>query len=179
MLNAYEESDKIKIEKAQKVFLRSIELFAKTISEKYIDPPNTTDFGIMFLPVESLYAEVLKHPGTFEKLQRDYHITVTGPTTLSALLNSLQMGFRTLMVQKRSSEVWKVLSGVKAEFGKFSEHLAKVHKQIDIASTSLGTLRNTRANAMERKLKGVETQGKLESDNTVELPLVNDSENEE
>ncbi len=179
LLNAYEESDKTKIENAQKVLLRSIELFAKTISEKYIDPPNTTDFGIMFLPIESLYAEVLKHPGTFEKLQNDYHITITGPTTLSALLNSLQMGFRTLAVQKRSSEVWKVLSGVKAEFGKFSEHLAKVHKQIDTASTSLNTLRNTRTNAIERKLRGVETQGNIESRDSNELPLINETENEE
>ncbi|MCK5783791.1 MAG: DNA recombination protein RmuC, partial [Desulfobacterales bacterium] len=104
LLEAYEGSDVTAIASAQKILLKTIETFAKTISEKYIDPPHTTDFGIMFLPVESLYAEVLRHPGTFEKLQRDYHITVTGPTTLSALLNSLQMGFRTLAVQKRSSE---------------------------------------------------------------------------
>ncbi|HJN05023.1 MAG TPA: DNA recombination protein RmuC [Bacteroidales bacterium] len=178
LLDAYEEANKNKIENAQKLLLKAIVGFAKTISEKYIDPPNTTDFGIMFLPVESLYAEVLRHPGTFDKLQRDYHITVTGPTTLSALLNSLQMGFQTLTVQKRSSEVWKVLSGVKAEFGKFSEHLAKVHKQIDTASTSLDTLRNTRTNAMERKLRGVETQGTLKPEDTVEFPLTNDMEDE-
>lgn len=179
LLNAYEESDKVKIDNAQKILLRSIELFAKTISEKYIDPPHTTDFGIMFLPIESLYAEVLRHPGTFEKLQNEYHITVTGPTTLSALLNSLQMGFRTLAVQKRSSEVWKVLSSVKTEFGKFSDQLAKVHKQIDTASISLNTLRNTRANAMERKLRGVETQGTIESNEVIKLPLPDDSDNEE
>lgn len=179
LLDAYEDGNKSNIDNAQKLLLKSIVGFAKTISGKYIDPPNTTDFGIMFLPVESLYAEVLRHPGTFEKLQRDYHITITGPTTLSALLNSLQMGFRTLAVQKRSSEVWKVLSGVKAEFGKFSEHLAKVHKQIDTASTSLNTLRNTRTNAMERKLRGVESKGALESNDTLELPLANDLENEE
>ena len=131
LLEAYEGSDVTAIANAQKILLRTIETFAKTISEKYLDPPHTTDFGIMFLPVESLYAEVLRHPGTFEKLQREYRITVTGPTTLSALLNSLQMGFRTLAVQKRSSEVWKVLSGVKTEFGKFSEHLKKVHEQVN------------------------------------------------
>ena len=163
LLNAYEGGDATTIKAAQKVLLRSIELFAKTISEKYIDPPHTTDFGIMFLPVESLYAEVLRHPGTFEKLQREYRITITGPTTLSALLNSLQMGFRTLAVQKRSSEVWKVLSGVKTEFGKFSEHLKKVHEQVNRASTSLDTLRSTRANAMERKLRGVQSLEVVES----------------
>ncbi|MBC8320314.1 MAG: DNA recombination protein RmuC [Bacteroidetes bacterium] len=179
LLNAYEEADKFKIEVAQKILMKSIEGFAKTISEKYIDPPHTTDFGIMFLPIESLYAEVLRHPGTFEKLQRDYHITVTGPTTLSALLNSLQMGFRTLAVQKRSSEVWKVLSGVKTEFGKFSEHLSKVHKQINTASGTLDTLINTRANAMERKLRSVETLDAIESNESLELPLGGDIGDEE
>ncbi|NQU33635.1 MAG: DNA recombination protein RmuC [Bacteroidetes bacterium] len=174
LMDAYDEGDKIKIDISQKVLLKSIELFAKTISDKYIDPPHTTDFAIMFLPVESLYAEVLRHPGTFEKLQRDYHITVTGPTTLSALLNSLQMGFRTLAVQKRSSEVWKVLSGVKTEFGKFSEHLSKVHKQISTASGTLDTLISTRANAMERKLRSVETLDGIESPNQIELPLSTD-----
>ncbi len=179
LLDAYEEGDKVKIEAAQKLLLKSIVGFAKTISEKYIDPPHTTDFGIMFLPVESLYAEVLRHPGTFEKLQRDYHITITGPTTLSALLNSLQMGFRTLAVQKRSSEVWKVLSGVKTEFGKFSEHLSKVHKQINTASGSLDTLISTRTSAMERKLRSVETLDAIESNTEFELPLSTEVENEE
>jgi len=171
LIDAYEKGDKAEIENSQKLLLKSIVGFAKTISEKYIDPPHTTDFGIMFLPIESLYAEVLRHPGTFEKLQRDYHITVTGPTTLSALLNSLQMGFRTLAVQKRSSEVWKVLSGVKTEFGKFSEHLAKVHKQINTASLSLDTLRSTRTTAIERKLRGVETLDSPEIKKELELPL--------
>ena len=178
LLDAYDESDKDKIEAAQKLLLKSIVGFAKTISDKYIDPPHTTDFAIMFLPIESLYAEVLKHPGTFEKLQREYHITVTGPTTLSALLNSLQMGFRTLAVQKRSSEVWKVLSGVKTEFGKFSEHLAKVHKQINTASTSLETLRITRTNAIERKLRGVETLDSHKINDDLKLPLSGSLENE-
>jgi len=171
LMDAYDEGDKLKIEVAQKVLLKSIELFAKTISDKYIDPPHTTDFAIMFLPVESLYAEVLRHPGTFEKLQREYHITVTGPTTLSALLNSLQMGFRTLAVQKRSSEVWKVLSGVKTEFGKFSEHLSKVHKQINTASGTLDTLISTRTNALERKLRSVESLDQGDSDEQFELPI--------
>lgn len=179
LLDAYDGADKTKIDGAQKLLLKSIVGFAKTISDKYIDPPHTTDFAIMFLPVESLYAEVLKHPGTFEKLQRDYHITVTGPTTLSALLNSLQMGFRTLAVQKRSSEVWKVLSGVKAEFGKFSEHLAKIHKQINTASTSLDTLRSTRTNAIERRLRNVETLDAIETSDSLELPFSTETEDEE
>jgi DNA recombination protein RmuC len=178
LLEAYDDGNKILIDNAQKVLLKSIELFAKTISDKYIDPPYTTDFAIMFLPVESLYAEVLRHTGTFEKLQRDYHITITGPTTLSALLNSLQMGFRTLAVQKRSSEVWKVLSGVKSEFGKFSDHLSKVHKQINTASGSLDTLINTRTNAMARKLKGVESLDKIDEEETFELPLTSEVDDE-
>ncbi len=178
LLEAYEKGEKQEIEIAQKTLLKSVELFAKTIRDKYIDPPNTTDFAIMFLPVESLYAEILKHPGTFEKLQRDYHITITGPTTLSALLNSLQMGFRTLAVQKRSSEVWKVLSEVKTEFGKFSDHLVKVHNQINTASGSLDTLINTRTNVMERKLRKVENLEQINTKETFELPLGPDPESE-
>ena len=156
LLQAFDTSDSEKIELAQKALLKTIETFAKDISMKYIDPPHTTDFAIMFLPVESLYGEVLRHPALFEKLQRKYHITITGPTTLSALLNSLHMGFRTLAVQKRSSEVWKVLAEVKTEFAKYSEQLSLVYKQLNTASTSLERLKNTRTSAMERKLRDVE-----------------------
>ena len=152
MQQAFEQGDKVLIEAAQKQLLKSIESFAKDISSKYIDPPHTTDFAIMFLPVEILYAEVLRHPGLFEVLQNKYRITVTGPTTLSALLNSLQMGFRTLAVQKRSSEVWDILQGVKTEFDKFSDHLEKVDKHLSTASKSLYDLRNTRTNVMSKKL---------------------------
>ncbi len=155
LLQAYEEADQAKIELAQKTLLKAVESFAKDISAKYIDPPNTTDFAIMFLPVESLFAEVLRHPQLFELLQRQYRITVTGPTTLSALLSSLNMGFRTLAVQKRSSEVWKVLAEVKKEFGNYSEQLALVHKQLSTASSSLEKLQETRTRAMERKLRDV------------------------
>ena len=116
----------------------------------------------MFLPIESLFAEVLRHPEMFERLQRTYRITITGPTTLSALLNSLNMGFRTLAVQKRSSEVWKVLAEVKSEFIKYSEQLATVHKHIHSASSTLENLQTTRTNVMERKLRNVEA---LEVDN--------------
>ena len=170
LLDAFDKGEKEGIESAQKVLLKKIESFAKSISEKYIDPPHTTDFGIMFLPVESLYAEVLRHPGLFEILQRKYKITVTGPTTLSALLNSLQMGFRTLAVQKRSSEVWDILKAVKFEFKEFSGVLTKVHKQLNTASGTLETLRTTRTNVMERKLKDVETFNALESKEILELP---------
>jgi DNA recombination protein RmuC len=170
LLDAFEKGDKVEIEIAQKVLIKKIESFAKSISEKYIDPPHTTDFGIMFLPIESLYAEVLRHPGLFEVLQRKYKITVTGPTTLSALLNSLQMGFRTLAVQKRSSEVWDILKAVKYEFQEFSGVLAKAHKQINTASGTLESLRSTRTNAIQRKLKDVENFTKIESKEILELP---------
>ncbi|MBO6494317.1 MAG: DNA recombination protein RmuC [Roseivirga sp.] len=170
LLDAYEEGDKTKVEGAQKLLLKSVESFAKDISDKYLDPPHTTDFAIMFLPVESLYAEVLRHPGLFEKLQRQYRITITGPTTLSALLNSLQMGFRTLAVQKRSSEVWKILEAVKTEFNKFSDQLDKVDKQLNTASKSLNDLRLTRTNMMSRKLKDVGTIEAIEASEVLELP---------
>ena len=177
LLAAYDQAKPEAIEAAQKVLIRSVEGFAKEISEKYIDPPFTTDFGIMFLPVESLYAEVLRHPGLFETLQRKYKITVTGPTTLSALLNSLQMGFRTLAVQKRSSEVWSVLGAVKSEFSKFSEQLGKVQKQLHTASGSLDTLRNTRTNQIERRLRSVESLDGVESGKILQLP--SDEEDDE
>lgn len=155
LLQAYDEAEPTKIDQAQKLLLKAVEGFAKDISTKYIDPPHTTDFAIMFLPIESLFAEVLRHPQMFELLQRKYRITITGPTTLSALLNSLHMGFRTLAVQKRSSEVWKVLAEVKTEFATYSEQLALVHKQLTTASGSLEKLKDTRTKAMERKLRDV------------------------
>lgn len=176
LLAAYEQGNPEQIEASQKILVKAVEGFAKDISEKYLDPPHTTDFGIMFLPVESLYAEVLRHPGLFETLQRTYRITVTGPTTLSALLNSLQMGFRTLAVQRRSSEVWKVLGAVKAEFENFSEHLKKVRKQLDTATGSLDKLQTTRTNQIERKLRTVETLEGPESRDILELPSESEEE---
>jgi DNA recombination protein RmuC len=174
--NAYEGGGKEIIASAQKVLLKTVESFAKDISEKYLDPPHTTDFAIMFLPIESLYAEVLRHPGLFELLQRKYRITITGPTTLSALLNSLQMGFRTLAVQRRSSEVWKILEAVKTEFDKFSDQLEKVDKQLNTASKSLDELRHTRTNVMSRKLKDVGTIEAIEAKKILELPSIESSE---
>ena len=131
----------------------------------------------MFLPVESLYAEVLRHPGLFEVLQRKYRVTVTGPTTLSALLNSLQMGFRTLAVQKRSSEVWKILEAVKTEFDKFSDQLEKVDKQLHSASNSLNELRHTRTNVMTRKLKDVGTIDTFDAQEVLDLPSPKNTQN--
>jgi len=179
LLAAYDQGNPEQIEAAQKILIKSVEGFAKDISEKYLDPPHTTDFGIMFLPVESLYAEVLRHPGLFENLQRNHRITVTGPTTLSALLNSLQMGFRTLAVQKRSSEVWKVLGAVKAEFETFSVHLRKVRKQLDTATGTLDKLQTTRTNQIERKLRTVETMDTPESQEILELPSESEEESPE
>ncbi|SGZ63870.1 DNA recombination protein RmuC [Bathymodiolus thermophilus thioautotrophic gill symbiont] len=156
LIDAYELGDKIKIEAFQKKVLKSIELFAKDIASKYIDPPHTTDFAVMYLPDEGLYAEVLRHVKLFEKLQRQYKITITGPTTLAAFLNSLQMGFKTLAIQKRSAEVWHVLTEVKTEFATFSGVFEQVQKQLNTASGTLEKLRTTRSNVLERKLKKVE-----------------------
>jgi len=157
LLDAFEEGNKTDIDSTQKALVKTIEKFAKEISDKYIDPPHTTDFAVMFLPVEGIYAEVLRHPQLFEKIQRQYKITITGPTTLSAFLSSLQMGFKTLAVQKRSSEVWDILKVVKAEFSTFGDTLGKVQKSLTTASTSLENLRTTRINVMERKLRDVES----------------------
>ena len=169
LLQAYEEGDAAKIDQAQNTLLKVVESFAKDISTKYIDPPHTTDFAIMFLPIESLFAEVLRHPHMFELLQRKYRITITGPTTLSALLNSLHMGFRTLAVQKRSSEVWKVLAEVKTEFATYAEQLALVHKQLTTASGSLEKLKDTRTRAMTKKLQDVSTLELIEEQEPVLL----------
>jgi len=153
--DAYETGDTAQIEAARKDLARTIKAFAKDIHEKYVDPPYTTDFALMFLPIEGLYAEVLRDTGLFETLQREYRIVVTGPTTLSALLNSLQMGFRTLAIEKRSSEVWEVLSAVKTEFGKFGDMLDKTKKKLREASNVVEDA-GTRSRAIERKLKNVQ-----------------------
>jgi len=135
---------------------------AKRIRTKYVAPPHTTDFAILFLPTEGLYAEVIRRPGLSEQLQREHRVTVAGPTTLTALLNSLQMGFRTLAIEKRSSEVWHVLAAVKNEFGKFATVLEKTRKQLDTVRNSIDTA-GVRTRAIERKLRGVESLGSDES----------------
>jgi DNA recombination protein RmuC len=153
---AYDAGDTIAIELSQKALAVSIKKFAKDISSKYIDPPNTTDFGIMFLPFEGLYAEVVRSPDLIAQLQREFKIVVTGPTTLAALLNSLQMGFQTLAIQKRSSEVWQILRTVKTEFGKFGEVLEKTQRKLREADRELDNLVTTRTKMMFSKLNKVD-----------------------
>ena len=154
--NAYEAGDPVAVELSLKAILQSVKKFAKDISMKYIDPPNTTDFGIMFLPIEGLFAEVVRQPDMIALLQREYKIVVTGPTTLAAMLNSLQMGFKTLAIQKRSSEVWNVLAAVKKEFNSFGGVLEKAQKKINEANQEIETLVGTRTRIMQSKLKNVE-----------------------
>lgn len=156
LIDAQDHANLPLIEELGKSLENRIKLEGKTIRDKYIDPPNTTDFGILFLPVEGLYAEVLRRPGLCELLQRDCKVIVTGPTTLAALLNSLQMGFRTLAIEKRSSEVWNLLGAVKTEFGKFVEVLEKTQKKLQEASNTIETA-TRKSRTIARKLKNVQT----------------------
>ncbi len=155
LLDAYDTGDAQQVEAARKVLRDRIRGFAKDIHDKYIDPPNTTDFGLMFLPVEGLYAEAVRM-GLVEQLQRDYKVNIAGPTTTAALLNSLQLGFRTLAVQKRSAEVWKVLGAVKGEFGKFAAVLEATQKRLNQANEELDKLVGVRTRQIQRTLRGVE-----------------------
>ena len=174
---AYDEGDLAGIDAATRSFTNSIKKFAKDIHSKYIDPPNTTDFGIMFLPIEGLFAEVVRQPDLVAHLQRDYKIIITGPTTLAAMLNSLQMGFKTLAIQKRSSEVWKILGAVKTEFNKFGGVLEKAQKKINEANKEIDTLVGTRTRMMMSKLKKVEELPSVDSQNVLEN--LDQTENEE
>ena len=174
LVDAYDDGDPVKLELLRKAFKNSIIKNARDIKEKYIDPPNTTEYGIMFLPFESLYAEVLRTPGLFELLQKEYKITITGPTTLSALLNSLQMGFRTLAIQKRSSEVWDILSVVKKEFGKFGEVLEKTKRQLQAATKTIGDA-GVRTRAIEKQLKNVQETPSLETSLRIENEINSES----
>lgn len=153
---AAEQGDKQAEERAAKALEMRIRASAQDISQKYIHPPHSTDFALMFLPTEGLYAEVLRRPGLFESLQREHRITVAGPTTLAAILNSLQMGFRTLAIQKRSSEVWKVLGAVKTEFAKYGLVMDKVKKKLSEASNHIDQV-GVRKRAIERHLSRVES----------------------
>jgi len=155
LTDAYDHGDVELIETRRNAFVRGIKKCAADISGKYIDAPNTTDFAILFLPFESLYAEVLRVPGLFESLRLEYKINITGPTTLSAFLSSLQMGFRTLAIEKRSSEVWQLLGAVKTEFGVFGDILDKTQKKLTEASNVIDQA-STRSRAIERKLKTVQ-----------------------
>ncbi|KAA0217812.1 MAG: DNA recombination protein RmuC [Lautropia sp.] len=153
---AQENADPVAAEAAARQLEQRLRLEAKTIRTKYVSPPDTTDFALMFLPTEGLYAEVVRRPGLMDDLQRSWRVVVAGPSTLAAILSSLQMGFRTLAVEKRSSEVWQLLGAVKTEFGKFGDVLAKTKEQIDRASTTLGSAA-VRTRAIERRLRDVES----------------------
>ena len=160
LLDAFNEGDKDFIEKSYKTFASNITAKAKMIKKEYVSSPYTTDFGVMFLPTEGLYADVVRRPGLFEKLQRDHQIVVTGPSTLAAFVNSLQMGFRTLALEATASEVWNVLGGVKTEFTRFGEMMGKLHKQLNTAANTIGGDGDSvqrRLRAMDRKLRDVES----------------------
>lgn len=156
LIAAQDQADLLLIEELGKSLENRIKSEGKTIRDKYFDPPHTTDFGILFLPVEGLYAEVLRRPGLCERLQRECKVIITGPTTLAALLNSLQMGFKTLAIEKRSSEVWNLLGAVKTEFGKFVEILEKTQKKLQEASNTIDTA-TKKSRTIARKLKDVQT----------------------
>ncbi len=166
--DAFDAGDAAGIETATKSLMNAVKKFAKDIHEKYVDPPHTTDISILFLPVEGLYAEVVRHPQMVSDLQRDYQVIITGPSTLAAILNSFAMGFRTLAIQKRSSEVWKVLGAVKTEFSKFGGVLEKAQKKINEANKELDALVGTRTKMMLSKLKKVEELPGPEADSLLE-----------
>jgi len=155
LLDAQERADPVAVEAAAKAIETRLRLEAKSIRDKYVSPPHTTDFGILFVPTEGLYAEALRRPGLLEALQREFKVMLAGPTTLLATLTSLQMGFRTLALEKRSAEVWEVLGAVKTEFGKFGDVLDKTKKKLDEASSTIDAA-TTRTRAMQRRLKTVE-----------------------
>ncbi|MBQ3008914.1 MAG: DNA recombination protein RmuC [Oscillospiraceae bacterium] len=163
LLDAYDTADAVQVQNAVKELRTRIKSFAKDIRAKYIDVPYTTEFAVMFLPVEGLYAEVVRH-GLVEELQKD-KINIAGPTTMAALLNSLQMGFRTLAIQKSSGQVWKVLGEVKTEFGKFEDTLTKAQQRMQQASRELDNLVGTRTRAINRKLRDVSEYSNGENDN--------------
>ncbi|MBS1660224.1 MAG: DNA recombination protein RmuC [Bacteroidetes bacterium] len=161
--DAYDQGDPAQIETAQRNLENTVRKMAKDISDKYIDPPNTTDFALLFLPFEGIYAEIIRKASFIETLQREYKIIPTGPTTLAAILNSLQVGFRSLAIQKRSSEVWQVLGAVKKEFESFGGLLQKAQNNLHTASNQLDEVMGKRTRAIQRKLKGVETLGDAEA----------------
>ena len=157
LTDAYDHGSPELIEEHRRTFIRGIRNCAQDISSKYIDAPNSTDFAILFLPFESLYAEVLSTPGLFESVRREYNVVINGPTTLAAFLSSLQMGFRTLAIEKRSGEVWQLLSAVKTEFGNFAGLLDKAQKNIQTGLNQLEDVVGARTRAIQKRLKGVET----------------------
>ena len=173
LLDAQDRADPVGADEAGRALENRLKNEAKTIREKYIEPPATTDFAVLYLPIEGLYAEALRRPGLADVLQREYRVTLAGPTTLAAMLNSLQMGFRTLAIEKRSSEVWSILGAVKTEFGKFGEALAHTRKKLEEASNSIDKA-ETRSRVLNKKLKAVEALPAGEAANL--LPAAADEE---
>jgi DNA recombination protein RmuC len=175
LLDAHERVDTVLAQQAGTALERRLRDEARKIREKYVGPPHTTDFALLFLPTEGLYAEAIRRPGLFDGLQREHRITLVGPTTLLAVLNALQMGFRTLAIEKRSSEVWQLLGSVKNEFGKFAGVLEKAHSQLDTVQNSIKAA-GVRTRAIERQLRGVEAlpgadaQGALGLDDDADTP---------
>lgn len=155
LLDAQEQGDAAAVEAAARAIEARLKLEARSIREKYVAPPHTTDFAILYLPIEGLYAEALRRPGLVDILQRDWRVSLAGPTTLAALINSLQMGFRTLAIERRSAEVWALLGAVKREFGKFGEALAHTRRKLDEAASSIGRA-ETRSRVLSRQLDAVE-----------------------
>jgi DNA recombination protein RmuC len=179
LLDAQEAGDADAAQAAGRALELRVREEAKRIHSKYVSPPHTTDFAVLYLPTEGLYAEVIRRPGLFENLQRDHRVTVAGPTTLSALLNSLQMGFRTLAIAKRSSEVWKILGAVKNEFGKFGVVLDKTRKQLDAARNSIDSA-GVRTRAIERTLRDVESLSGSAGEALLEdIPEIDEADNDE
>ena len=156
LVDAYDSGNVSEVEYYRAELVRAIKKSALDIKSKYLNPPYTTDFAILFLPVESLYAEVLRHPGLAQEIQQEYKVLVTGPTTLSAILNSLQMGFKTLAIQQRSSEVWQILGAVKTEFSKFGTLIERTQKKLQEANDDLDKLVGVRTRVIQRKLKDVQ-----------------------
>lgn len=173
--DAYEQGAREQIDACAKTLVQTLKAEAKDIRDKYLDPPHTTDFGIMFLPFEGLYAEAVSR-GMVETLQHEYHVNIAGPSTMAALLNSLQMSFRTIAIQKRSGEVWNVLGAVKTEFDKFETVLAQTQTRIDQASRELDKLVGTRTRAIRRRLKSVTELSEAESETVLGVADIEDAD---
>lgn len=176
---AYDTGDKAQIESHRKSLLASIKRFAKDINQKYVSPPDTTNFGILFLPTEGLYAEVVRQAAFFDSLRREENIVVAGPSTLSALLNSLSVGFRTLNIQKNADDISKVLGNVKLEFDKFGNLLVKAQKQLSTASKTVDSLLTTRTNAVRRALQTIESYQDSATANLLDIPTLEDEDSYE
>ncbi|MDY4760887.1 DNA recombination protein RmuC [Streptococcus thoraltensis] len=174
--DAYETGDKAEVERYRKALLSSIKRFAKDINQKYIKPPETTNFGVLFLPTEGLYSEVVRQAAFFDSLRRDENIVVAGPSTLSALLNSLSVGFRTLNIQKNADDISKVLGNVKLEFDKFGNMLVKARKQLSTASKTVDSLLTTRTNSIQRALETIETYQDSATTNLLDISPLEDED---